>query len=111
MVVGFCSGDGPHSGLPFCGTCQWPAGACGRLVGPVLSRTYVLLSLDGFQCAPNPNGKLTLNMDRSVICWADGEHAGIVIASVFALLVYPVSFLAATWWDRVMKYKSFCRRS
>eukprot|EP00930_Biecheleria_cincta_P047844 TRINITY_DN33242_c0_g1_i1.p1 TRINITY_DN33242_c0_g1~~TRINITY_DN33242_c0_g1_i1.p1 ORF type:complete len:667 (-),score=95.13 TRINITY_DN33242_c0_g1_i1:282-2282(-) len=55
-----------------------------------------LVSIEGFQCHKNPNGKLTLMMDRSIICWGGSEHDAVVALSVIALLVYPIGFLSLT---------------
>ncbi|CAE8691952.1 unnamed protein product [Polarella glacialis] len=69
--------------------------------GFLMSTIFVaisLMSLEGFRCMQNPNGKDTLQTDNSVICWAGGDHRVIVGMSVAAILLYPVAFLALTAW-------------
>eukprot|EP00930_Biecheleria_cincta_P062713 TRINITY_DN4815_c0_g3_i1.p1 TRINITY_DN4815_c0_g3~~TRINITY_DN4815_c0_g3_i1.p1 ORF type:complete len:1748 (+),score=262.25 TRINITY_DN4815_c0_g3_i1:87-5330(+) len=78
-------------------TCE----ALQNTAGFVMAALFVaisLLSLDGFKCQVNPNGLLTLAAHSSVICWEDGGHPGIVVLSSFAILAYPVFFLAVTFY-------------
>ncbi|CAE8642098.1 unnamed protein product [Polarella glacialis] len=69
--------------------------------GFLMSTIFVaisVMSLEGFRCMQNPNGKDTLQTDNTVICWGGDDHAVIVGMSAAAILLYPVSFLAFTAW-------------
>jgi hypothetical protein len=78
------------------------------LLFSVLFIAVTLVSIEGFQCVDHPNGKSSLILDRSLVCWEGGEHAGLVVASVIAMLVYPVAFLGLTGF-LTWKYHTFSR--
>jgi len=68
-------------------------------VGLLLSIFFIAvcnISLEGFTCSLNPNGKMTLTSDRSILCWEGGEHVAYAILSVLGILAYPINFLALT---------------
>eukprot|EP00931_Biecheleriopsis_adriatica_P090979 TRINITY_DN6488_c0_g1_i1.p1 TRINITY_DN6488_c0_g1~~TRINITY_DN6488_c0_g1_i1.p1 ORF type:complete len:1425 (+),score=232.44 TRINITY_DN6488_c0_g1_i1:107-4381(+) len=67
--------------------------------GFVLSAFFVsvsLMSLEGFRCASNPNGRSTLMADESIICWEGGGHTVILALSALAILIFPVFFISLT---------------
>eukprot|EP00913_Durusdinium_trenchii_P019388 g18227.t1 len=55
-----------------------------------------LMSLEGFRCKSNPNGKSILQAFGAMVCWEGGEHNTLVILSVFAILLFPVMHLTLT---------------
>jgi len=58
--------------------------------------TISLMSLEAFRCDLHPNGKTSLSVDRSVLCWESPDHAELVVLSVIAILCYPIPFLVVT---------------
>ena len=67
-------------------------------LGTLLMFLYLpitLLSIAPFECMQNPgNSYLTLRKYRSVVCWHDQEHSGMVALSVMSFLAFPVLLLA-----------------
>merc|ERR1712216_239149 len=68
-----------------------------------------LISLENLQCIKHPNGKLTLRIDRSVVCWESSEHTELAVLSTIAVLIYPVFFLALTGF-LTLKYHQLAHR-
>jgi hypothetical protein len=67
--------------------------------GLIFSTLFIavsVISLSGFMCASHPNGKSTLGVDYSIVCWETSEHSELVGLSVLAILMYPVAFLGVT---------------
>ena len=54
------------------------------------------MSMDGFRCKQNPNGRQILRADGHIVCWEGGVHTDLLVLSSLAILVYPTSFLALT---------------
>jgi len=46
------------------------------------------LSLSLFKCVDNPNGKMTLAADRSIVCWSSDDWLSMLAFGIFAVLVY-----------------------
>ena len=55
-----------------------------------------LMSLEGFRCKANPNGKAILQAFGAMVCWEGGEHNTLMVLSVIAILCYPVTYLTFT---------------
>ena len=49
------------------------------------------MSLTLFRCMPNPNGKLTLRADPSIVCFGEA-WSSMIVAGVLAVLIYCVGF-------------------
>ncbi|CAK8997648.1 unnamed protein product, partial [Durusdinium trenchii] len=75
------------------------ASAVVNSAGFLMSALFVsvsLMSLEGFRCKSNPNGKSILQAFGAMVCWEGGEHNTLVILSVFAILLFPVMHLTLT---------------
>ena len=67
--------------------------------GFLMSALFVsvsLMSLEGFRCKANPNGKALLQAFGAMVCWEGGEHNVLIALSVVAILCYPVTYLTFT---------------
>eukprot|EP00439_Symbiodinium_sp_Y106_P035650 s6944_g4.t1 len=67
--------------------------------GFLMSALFVsvsLMSLEGFRCKANPNGKAILQAFGAMVCWEGGEHNTLMVLSVIAILCYPVTYLTFT---------------
>lgn len=67
--------------------------------GFLMSALFVsvsLMSLEGFRCKSNPNGKQILQAFGAMVCWEGGEHSTLVILSVIAILLYPITYMVLT---------------
>jgi len=61
-------------------------------IGSMVMLVFISLTLMSFSpliCLKNPNGSSTIKSNPSVQCWVE-EHVQFLIASVVAILVYPV---------------------
>jgi len=60
--------------------------------------TFTLTVWLPFQCAPNPNGTMSMAVNPGITCWDTSEHWVLVVMGVVGTLGYPVSIIAwATW--------------
>mmetsp|Transcript_28656 Transcript_28656/g.66458 ORF Transcript_28656/g.66458 Transcript_28656/m.66458 type:complete len:1743 (+) Transcript_28656:82-5310(+) len=56
-----------------------------------------ILTFKPFKCVKHPSGIESLESNRNIRCWEDGDgHNAMVMLALLAVLIYPVSFLAMT---------------
>merc|ERR1719414_1744492 len=56
------------------------------------------VSMTLFKCSPNPNEKLTLADDHSIICYEDAEWMSLVVVAALAVLLYVIGFGSLVTW-------------
>jgi len=70
---------------------------------------YTLACLEPLQCTSHPNGRSTMLMDFSVVCFDGGSHTVMWIVGLIALLAVPCAFLAGVTLVAV-QHGEFLRR-
>jgi hypothetical protein len=81
-------------------------------IGLVLLLFYlslVIAAILPWQCKNNPDGSSSWSSQKAVLCWDSSDHSTVIAFSVFAILVYIVSFIALVVWA-TFRYPSWVLR-
>ena len=68
-----------------------------NLCGVFVFALFIFITLavvDPLQCAPNPDGSLSMLSNPGVICFETQEHIVMLILCIIGILCYPVAIIA-----------------